>query len=173
MISHGVRVNSVYKHFKGHYYRVIAVSQSTDDIKEMRVVYESLDSNNSVWNRPLTEFISLVPKESQEFNITGQKYRFEPVLNFSDKLSSYSTDTLVDELKSREEFLSYDKDLNKCNRYTEYVYGKPSPDSTLLPLSIRGYTDDVDMLKKCLHYDDIVYKRIYVPVDMADLQEDK
>ena len=70
-----VKVNSLYKHFKGHIYKVIAIAKDTTD-ETLKVVYQNVD-NNETWIRDYNEFISLVDKT--KYLDVLQKYRFEEI----------------------------------------------------------------------------------------------
>lgn len=162
----------LFRHFKGNYYRVLAISRSTDDPKDLHIVYQSLDGNETVWSRPLSEFVSFIPTESLKFNVTGQRYRFEEVKNLNVPLTEATTESLIRELRSRKDLYDYNFYGDNCDRFCEYVYGPEMPynsDDNPLAMNVRGYTDDVEMLKKCLRINDIVYKRVYIPIDVADL----
>ena len=77
-----IKVNSVYKHFKGHVYKVIAIGYDSenynenDPLKSRLVVYQNIE-NDEVWVRPYDLFNSLVDKE--KYPDVKQKYRFEEV----------------------------------------------------------------------------------------------
>lgn len=68
-----VVVGGVYKHFKGHEVRVIAVSTGTE-YGERVVVYEHL-GDHRVWHRPIGMFCSEVDRE--KYPDVQQKHRFE------------------------------------------------------------------------------------------------
>lgn len=70
-----VKVNSLYKHFKGHIYKVIAIAKDSEDLS-LKVVYQNVD-NNETWIRDYNEFISLVDKT--KYPDVLQKYRFEEI----------------------------------------------------------------------------------------------
>ena len=69
-----VKINGIYKHFKGDYYLVedIAINSETN---EKYVVYRSLYGNNKLYIRPLKMFLSKV--DSDKYPDIKQKYRFE------------------------------------------------------------------------------------------------
>ncbi len=69
-----VKINGIYKHFKGDYYLVedIAINSETN---EKYVVYRSLYGNNKLYIRPLKIFLSKV--DSNKYPDIKQKYRFE------------------------------------------------------------------------------------------------
>ena len=77
-----IKVNSVYKHFKGHVYKVIAIGYDSenynenDPLKSRLVVYQNIE-NDEVWVRPYDLFNSLVDKE--KYPDIKQKYRFEKI----------------------------------------------------------------------------------------------
>ncbi len=69
-----VKINGVYKHFKGNYYIVIAIAKHSET-KEKYVVYRELYEDGTLWIRPMDMFLSEVDHEKYP-DIT-QKYRFE------------------------------------------------------------------------------------------------
>ena len=79
-----IKVNGLYKHFKGHTYKVIAIGYDSenynedDPSKSRLVVYQNVE-NNEVWVRPYDMFNSLVDKN--KYPDIKQKYRFEKVNN--------------------------------------------------------------------------------------------
>ena len=68
-----IKVGSIYKHFKGNLYQVLAIAQNTET-EEQVVVYVDI-KNDKTWVRPYDMFNSLVDKEKYPDLI--QKYRFE------------------------------------------------------------------------------------------------
>ena len=42
-----IKINSLYKHFKGHIYKVIAIGKNSEDLTDM-VVYENIE-NHEIW----------------------------------------------------------------------------------------------------------------------------
>lgn len=67
-------INGVYRHFKGDFYRVIAVSKHTET-GEYLVTYHSLDDTSKVWTRPLDMFMS--PVDTQKYPNADQTNRLE------------------------------------------------------------------------------------------------
>ena len=70
-----VKVNSLYKHFKGLIYKVIAIAKDTTD-ETLKVVYQNV-ATKDIWVRDYNEFISLVDKT--KYPDVLQKYRFEEI----------------------------------------------------------------------------------------------
>ena len=68
-----IKINGQYRHFKGGLYLVLDIAFDSET-KEEVVVYRSL-SNNTLWVRPLTMFLSEVDHE--KYPEVLQKYRFE------------------------------------------------------------------------------------------------
>ena len=70
-----LKINAIYKHFKGDYYIVedIAIHSET---KERYVVYRRLYGDMSLWIRPYDMFMEKVDKV--KYPNVEQEYRFEP-----------------------------------------------------------------------------------------------
>ena len=71
-----VKINSVYKHYKGNYYKVIGVAKHTETLEDL-VVYQALYGDKSVWCRPKSMW-----NEEVEFNGNKVK-RFELIEDFN------------------------------------------------------------------------------------------
>ena len=77
-----VKVGNIYRHFKGHIYKVIAIGYDSekysDENKELAkvVVYENIDTKE-IWIRPYDMFNSFVDKE--KYPDVKQTYRFEEI----------------------------------------------------------------------------------------------
>ena len=71
-----IEVGAVYRHFKGHEVRVLAVAKDTENVSAYSVVYEHL-GDGTIWSRPYDMFISEVDHE--KYPEVKQKYRFEKV----------------------------------------------------------------------------------------------
>ena len=69
-----VKINGVYKHFKGDYYLVVDIANHSET-KEPYVVYRQLYNDGKLWIRPLDMFTSEVDHE--KYPNVKQKYRFE------------------------------------------------------------------------------------------------
>lgn len=69
-----LKINGIYKHFKGDYYLVEDIAKDSETKKEM-VVYRRLYEDGGLWVRPLDMFLSEVDHE--KYPNVKQKYRFE------------------------------------------------------------------------------------------------
>ena len=69
-------IGKVVRHFKGDLYIVLCEALESNTLKK-QVVYKALYADNEVWIRDTDEFMSEVPEDKQNENITGQLYRFE------------------------------------------------------------------------------------------------
>ena len=77
-----VKVGGVYKHFKGHVYKVVAIAYDSENYNEdnpelaRMVVYQNIQNGDS-WVRPYQMFNSLVEKE--KYPDVNQEFRFEEI----------------------------------------------------------------------------------------------
>ncbi len=69
-----VKINGIYKHFKGDYYLVVDIANHSET-KEQYVVYRGLYGDGKLWIRPLDMFLSEV--DHGKYPDVKQTYRFE------------------------------------------------------------------------------------------------
>lgn len=69
-----LKINGIYRHFKGDYYLVVDVALDSET-KEEVVVYRRLYGDGSLWVRKKDMFLSEV--DHDKYPNVKQKYRFE------------------------------------------------------------------------------------------------
>ena len=69
-----IKINTVYRHFKGDLYLVEAIAEHTETGEQM-VIYRALYDNFKLYARPYNMFISEVDHE--KYPGVKEKYRFE------------------------------------------------------------------------------------------------
>jgi len=76
-----VNVNSKYRHFKGHIYKVIAIAfdseTNNDEEPKKVVVYQDTTDESKIWVRDYAMFLSKV--DTDKYPDVTQKYRFEEI----------------------------------------------------------------------------------------------
>ncbi len=72
-----VKINSVYRHFKGNYYYVVDIALDSET-QERMVVYKPLyeRTDSMLWVRPEKMFFEKISTDRPD-NITGQSVRFK------------------------------------------------------------------------------------------------
>ena len=70
-----LKINGIYKHFKGDYYLVIDTAISSDNHETCYVIYRKLYDDNGLLIRKYDEFLSEV--DHKKYPNIKQKYRFE------------------------------------------------------------------------------------------------
>ena len=68
-----LKINTIYKHFKGDYYLVEDIVKHSET-KEEFVLYRALYGDNELWIRPLAMFLSEV--DHVKYPDVKEKYRF-------------------------------------------------------------------------------------------------
>lgn len=68
-MPNGIKLNSIYKHYKGNLYLTLDVAFHSETGEKM-ILYKALYDDLKIWCRPYNMFLD-------EVNKNGQKYRFE------------------------------------------------------------------------------------------------
>jgi hypothetical protein len=60
-----IKIGSIYRHYKGNQYKVIAIARDTEDTTKLHVIYQGLYTcptfgANPIWARPYSMFIEPV-----------------------------------------------------------------------------------------------------------------
>ena len=74
-------IGGIYKHFKWHVYKIIAVARDAEDLSE-KIVYQSVNNLEDIWVRDKEEFLSLVDRE--KYPEVNQEFRFQLLENEQD-----------------------------------------------------------------------------------------
>ena len=69
-----IKINGIYKHFKGDYYLLVDVAKNSETGEDY-VVYRKLYEDCALWVRPLEMFLEEVDHE--KYPEVEQKYRFQ------------------------------------------------------------------------------------------------
>ena len=69
-----IKINGIYKHFKGDYYLLVDVAKHSETGEDY-VVYRKLYEECALWVRPLEMFLEEVDHE--KYPEVEQKYRFQ------------------------------------------------------------------------------------------------
>lgn len=56
----------IYRHFKGHVYKVIGIAKHSETLEEL-VVYVNMEDENDIWLRPVNMFLENVTKDGKTF----------------------------------------------------------------------------------------------------------
>lgn len=76
MTARELKIQGIYRHFKGNYYLVEDIAKDSETNKTM-VVYRQLYDDGNLWVRELSMFLSEV--DHDKYPEITQKYRFELV----------------------------------------------------------------------------------------------
>lgn len=75
MLEREVKINGIYRHFKGTLHKVICIAKDSETLEE-KVVYNHID-DGQIWVRSKEEFLSEV--DDEKYPNINKKYRFELV----------------------------------------------------------------------------------------------
>ena len=69
-----IKINGIYRHYKGNMYKVIAIGKYSETLDQL-VVYQALYGNNEIWCRPISMWnddINVDGKIQKRFQITEE-----------------------------------------------------------------------------------------------------
>ena len=78
IVGRQLQVGEVYRHFKGSFYRVMALGYDANTEERVVIYRRADDMNDKIWVRPFVEFMSKVDHE--KYPEVTQKFRFELVV---------------------------------------------------------------------------------------------
>lgn len=61
-----IKIDGIYRHFKGNMYHVIAIATHSETLEKM-VVYKALYGEQGIWVRPLSMFEEEIEREGKTF----------------------------------------------------------------------------------------------------------
>lgn len=73
-----IKTGTIYRHFKGNLYEVIAIATHSETLEKM-VVYRALYGDGGIWVRPLEMFEETIERNGKKFK------RFQPLDEKTDK----------------------------------------------------------------------------------------
>lgn len=73
MLERKIKINGLYKHFKGNTYQVICIAKDSENLTE-KVIYTNVNTKDT-WVRDKEDFLSKVDKT--KYPNIEQVYRFE------------------------------------------------------------------------------------------------
>lgn len=132
-----IKIGNIYKHFKGHIYRVIELAYDSENYNEENpeeskmVVYQNVEDKSKCWVRPYQMFNSLVDKE--KYPNVEQKYRFEDItkeyrMSIEDKVIDKNSAISLEGLENLSEVeLGCLSDFDPMLRFEEEWDQLPSP----------------------------------------------
>ena len=56
----------IYRHFKGHTYRVVGLAKHSETLEEL-IVYVNVEDENDIWLRPEEMFLETVTRDGKTF----------------------------------------------------------------------------------------------------------
>lgn len=61
-----IKIDGIYRHFKGNMYQVIAIATHSETLEKM-VVYKALYGEQGIWVRPLSMFEEEIERDGKTF----------------------------------------------------------------------------------------------------------
>jgi len=63
-LAQSIEIGSVYEHYKGLRYKILAIGRHSETLEEL-AVYQAMYGENDVWVRPLAMFLENINEGSQ------------------------------------------------------------------------------------------------------------
>lgn len=61
-----VKKGGIYRHFKGHVYRVFGIGKHSETLEEY-VIYINVNDENDIWIRPKSMFLETITRDGKTF----------------------------------------------------------------------------------------------------------
>lgn len=61
-----IKVGETYKHFKGNFYKIIAIAKHSETMEDL-VIYQQIDDVTKIWARPINMFNDTIIKDNVSY----------------------------------------------------------------------------------------------------------
>lgn len=148
----------LYRHFKGNYYFVKELVRDCGDNQVFVIYFDVCHPEYGTFSRPIEDFLTTIESDGRLIvdridNITKQVARFERVKSLNYQLGSVSTQTLINELKGRDDSPLQDVAVDGLSdkvAYKDYCIGTEyeATDNTPYGIQTENSFEDKDKALK-------------------------